>query len=85
VFREPPGAASNYWLNALVLDDPADREPLLHAANAAGLMTRPCWTLMPDLAMHAGRPSAPLPVARAIAARLVNIPSSAVLGMAAAS
>lgn len=80
VFAEPQGARSNYWLNALVLDDPADRDPLLAATNAAGLMTRPAWTLMPDLPMHGDCPAAPLPVARDIAARLVNIPSSAVLG-----
>jgi perosamine synthetase len=80
VIVEPPGAASNYWLNALALDDPADREPLLEAANAAGVMTRPVWTLMPDLPMHRGAPCAPLPVARDIAARLINVPSSAALG-----
>lgn len=80
VFAEPQGARSNYWLNALVLDDPADRDPLLAATNAAGLMTRPAWTLMPDLPMHGDCPAAPLSVARDIAARLVNIPSSAVLG-----
>jgi len=80
VFEEPAGARSNYWLNALVLDDPTDRDPLLEATNAAGLMTRPVWTLMSDLPMHADCPAAPLPVARDIAGRLINIPSSAALG-----
>jgi len=79
-FNEPPGAQSNYWLNAVILDNPADRDPFLEETNAAGLMTRPCWTLMSDLPMHRDCPSAPLPVARDIAARLVNIPSSAALG-----
>ena len=63
-----------------MLDDPTDRDPLLEATNAAGLMTRPVWTLMSDLPMHADCPAAPLPVARDIAGRLINIPSSAALG-----
>lgn len=80
MLAEPAGARSNYWLNALVLDDPADRDPLLAAANAAGVMTRPVWTLMPDLPMHAAAPCAPLPTARDILSRTVNVPSSAALG-----
>lgn len=79
-FAEPPGARSNFWLNALILDDPDDRDPFLAATNAAGLMTRPTWSLMPDLPMYAECPAMPLPIAKDIAARLVNIPSSADLG-----
>jgi perosamine synthetase len=79
-FTEPPGTRSNYWLNALILDDAADRNPFLAATNAAGLMTRPAWALMPDLPMYTGCPAMPLIVAPDIAARLVNIPSSAMLG-----
>lgn len=79
-FTEPAGARSNYWLNAVILDAAADRDPFLEATNAAGLMTRPCWTLMCDLPMYADCPAAPLPVSRDIVGRLVNIPSSAVLG-----
>lgn len=80
-FAEPEGARSNYWLNAVVLDEPADRDAFLEATNREGLMTRPCWTLMCALPMYSECPSAPLPVAHDIAGRLVNIPSSAVLGM----
>ncbi|WP_042775585.1 LegC family aminotransferase [Sinorhizobium fredii] len=81
-FAEPDGAESNYWLNAVILDDPAQRDEFLTATNDAGIMTRPCWTLMCDLPMYRECPQMDLPVARAIEARLVNIPSSPILGMA---
>lgn len=80
-FTEPSGARSNYWLNAVILDEAEDRDRFLSATNEAGLMTRPCWTLMCELPMYRDCPSAPLTVAREIAARLVNIPSSVALGM----
>lgn len=82
IFKEPAGCQGNYWLNALILD--ADHAPLrdalLEATNAAGIMTRPVWTLMHRLPMYAACPRMPLPVAEAIEARLVNIPSTARLG-----
>lgn len=80
-FVEPEGAKSNYWLNAVILDDAAQRDDFLAATNDAGLMTRPCWALMCDLPMYATSPSMPLPIARAIEQRLVNIPSSAILAL----
>lgn len=80
-FVEPEGAQSNYWLNAVILDDAAQRDDFLAATNDAGLMTRPCWALMCDLPMYETSPSMPLPVARAIEQRLVNIPSSAILAL----
>lgn len=78
---EPPFARSNYWLNALLLDEShaSSRDALLEATNEAGLMTRPVWTLMPHLPMFAGCPKMDLSVAESIERRLVNIPSSASL------
>lgn len=80
--REPTFAHSNYWLNAVMLDaDRADeRDALLATANDAGIMCRPAWSLMHRLPMYQVCPRAPLPVAEAIEARLINIPSSAKLG-----
>jgi perosamine synthetase len=79
--REPDFATSNYWLNAVMLneDRASERDSLLKAANDAGLMCRPAWTLMHRLPMFASCPRAPLPAAEAIEARLINIPSSAKL------
>ena len=82
LFTEPPFARSNYWLNAILLDeaDLALRDAVLAATNEAGLMTRPAWRLMHRLPMYADNPRMELPVAEALAARLINIPSSARLG-----
>lgn len=80
-FVEPAGAQSNYWLNAIILDEAGDRDTFLAASNDAGLMTRPCWSLMCDLPMYETSPTMPLKVAREIEQRLVNVPSSAILAL----
>ncbi|MEY4591822.1 MAG: hypothetical protein RIR18_717 [Pseudomonadota bacterium] len=81
LLNEPAGASSNYWLQALVLDEAlaGERDEILAATNDAGLMTRPLWKLMPQLRPFAGCPKAPLPVAESLVSRVINIPSSAVL------
>ena len=84
---EPPGTASNYWLNAILLNDDsgADLHAVLSATHAAGLLTRPAWTPMHRLAMFGDCPRDDLSVSESIARRLINLPSSAVLGMENAS
>ena len=84
--QEPRSCTSNYWLQTLLLDTPNEvvRDALLEATNAAGLMTRPAWTLMHQLPMFRDMPRAPLPVAESLALRLINIPSSADLVEASA-
>lgn len=81
-FAEPVFARSNYWLNALLLDEAhsGDREAVLEATNAAGYMTRPAWALMHRLPMYADAPRMDLPVAESLERRLINIPSSPALG-----
>ena len=78
---EPPGCRSNYWLQALLLDEDAagQRDAVLAATNAAGCMTRPVWTLMHEMAHFAACPRMPLPTATSLAQRLINIPSSPAL------
>ena len=79
LMREPAGCVSNYWLQTLVLGDAVagERDSVLAATNAAGLMTRPAWGLMHRLAPYADCPRAPTPVAESLERRIVNIPSSA--------
>jgi len=79
---EPAGTTSNYWLNAIVLDDVSieRRDALLGALNDAGYMSRPVWTLMHRLPMYADCPRMALPVAERLEASIVNLPSSAKLG-----
>ena len=76
---EPIGARSNYWLNAILLskDIAHTRNDVLECLNDAGVMARPCWTLMHRLPMYQNCPRAPLPVAEDIERRLINLPSSA--------
>jgi perosamine synthetase len=80
LLREPAYAKSNYWLNALVLDDlPAaatTRDTLLATLNQNGFQTRPLWNLMHTLTMYADVPRMPLPVATSLFDRLLQIPSS---------
>lgn len=80
---EPAGTRSNYWLNAVLVASQEQRDAVLEAANAAGYMTRPVWTLLCDLPMYRESPRMELPVARRIEATLVNVPSSPHLAPAA--
>jgi perosamine synthetase len=82
-FTEPDFAQSNYWLNVLLLDKQfaGYRDVLLEQTNSQGIMTRPAWTLMHELKIHeyCARMDK-LDVAEDIERRLINIPSSPILG-----
>ncbi len=80
---EPAGCRSNYWLNTVRLEQPDiyARDRLLAAANDADYRCRPTWTLLHKLPMYVDCPRAPLPVAERLEASLINLPSSAQLGM----
>lgn len=80
-FEEPPFARSNYWLNALIIEERyADqRDSLLENINAAGYMARPAWDLIPSLPMYINCPKMDLAVSESLQSRMVNIPSSAFL------
>lgn len=75
---ESIGCQSNFWLQALLLDESLanQRDAVLTATNAAGIMTRPVWTLMHRLSMYKNAQRAPLQVAELLERRLINIPSS---------
>jgi len=76
--KEPAQASSNYWLNALVLEDKEARGDFLKDLNGAGLMSRPVWRLMNELSMFNDCQSADLTNAKWLEERVVNIPSSAI-------
>jgi perosamine synthetase len=79
--RETAGTHSNYWLNAIILDDvptvEAMRNSLLKELNATNYMVRPPWSLL-----HKSKPfrdaprMASLSEAESIERRLINLPSS---------
>ncbi len=79
LIEEPANCRSNYWLQAILLDESiADqRDNVLQSTNDAGFMTRPAWTLMHRLKPYRESPRAPLSVAESLERRLINIPSSA--------
>ena len=80
--KEPMNCRSNYWLQAILLDENlADqRDAVLTVTNAGGVMTRPVWMLLHQLPMFATCPRMDISVGGSIARRLVNIPSSPSLG-----
>jgi dTDP-4-amino-4,6-dideoxygalactose transaminase len=73
---EAEGCRSNYWLNAVICPDRAQRDQLLQTTNKQGIMTRPIWQLMNRLPMYASAPTGELPNALWLEARVVNLPSS---------
>jgi perosamine synthetase len=72
------GAKSNYWLNVLMLDNLEQRDLFLEVTNAAGVMTRPIWTLMSKLPMFKDCQKGNLSNAEWLEDRAVNIPSSVI-------
>ena len=86
IVAERAGCVSNYWLQTLLLDErvAGQRDEILAATNDAGYMTRPAWTLMHRLPPYRDCPRMELDVAESLERRIINLPSSAHLGMAAA-
>lgn len=78
-FTEPELARSNYWLNALLLDETwiHERDPLLGHLHKNGILARPVWTLVHKLPMFRDCPRMDLSTAESLEARLINIPSGA--------
>jgi len=81
LFQEPPGAKSNYWLNALILEGAyiSRRDELLELTQNQRWLTRPVWTLLHRLPMYQDCPRMELTVAERVEASIVNLPSSASL------
>ena len=79
-FSEPLHAISNYWLNAILLNNKEERDKFLEQTNDAGVMTRPVWELMNHLPMFQDAQYGDISNAEWLAERLVNIPSS-VMGL----
>jgi len=76
---ELEGAKANYWLNAVILKDKAQRDLFLKETNGNDVMTRPVWSLMNTLEMFKNLQSGDLSNAKWLEDRLVNIPSGVML------
>lgn len=74
--EEPSNSRSNYWLNAVLLDNLTQRDKFLEYTNSNGVMTRPIWALMNKLEMFKTCQHDTLTHALFLEERIVNIPSS---------
>lgn len=73
---QPENSVSNYWLQAIILDNVTERDAFLQFTNDNGVMTRPIWRLMNELPMYKDCPHGDLSNAKWLEQRVVNIPSS---------
>lgn len=75
-FSEPENSYSNYWLNAIFLNNRVERDAFLTYTNEHGIRTRPAWRLMNKLTMFRQCMTGDLFNATQIEDTLVNLPSS---------
>lgn len=73
---EPNECQSTFWLNAIICKDKSERDSLLEETNRRGVMTRPLWKLMNELAQFKNCQKTDLKNAKYFYDRIVNIPSS---------
>ena len=74
--EEPKECKSNYWLQAILLNDIDQRNQFLEFTNKNGVMTRPIWRLCNELEMFKDCQKTDLKNAKYLEQRVVNIPSS---------
>jgi aminotransferase in exopolysaccharide biosynthesis len=77
--EEPKNSTSNYWLQAIVVEDIERRDEFLDYTNKNGVMTRPIWKLMNELDMFKDCQSDDLINSKYLEQRVVNIGSSVVI------
>ena len=78
--KMPPASTTsnwNHWLMALQFDSLEERNEFLKKTNAAGVMTRPIWSLMYKLPMYSDCMRDDQVNAQFLEERIVNIPSNA--------
>ena len=81
-YTEPSYGQSNYWLNAIFLEnnDAEERDALLRLMHEHGIMGRALWELHHCTPMYAACPRMDLSVSECIVRQLVKLPSGARLG-----
>lgn len=78
-FTESEYAFSNYWLNAVILENRQERDDFLEYANINKVMARPAWRLMNRLPMFENCQVYRIDNAMWLEERIVNVPSSVIL------
>ena len=74
---ESTDCRSNAWLHAILMADADRRDAFLAETHAAGILTRPVWTLLSELPMYRHCETDGLVDAQWLSKRLVTLPSSA--------
>lgn len=77
--EEPNDTKSNYWLNAILLENLESRNRFLQNCHDHGILCRPAWDILTDLPMYKNCYSDGLENAKFIIEKLVNIPSSPII------
>jgi len=73
---EPKDCRSNYWLNAVICEDFDQRSVLLEETHAAGVATRPVWTLISRMSTYRDCVTDELANSTWLESRVVCLPSS---------
>ena len=83
LFKELPDRRSNYWLQTIVLSEKyvSELPSVIESAQEVGLQLRPAWTPLHQLTPFMQCPRTDLSVTENLAKRIINIPSSAILGI----
>jgi len=74
--QEPKDSKSNYWLQAVIVEDIEQRDKFLDYTNSNGVMTRPIWKLMNELEMFRDSQCGNLKNSKYLEERVINISSS---------
>ena len=77
-FSEKENCKSNYWLNAIFLENKNEKERFLEKLNESNIMCRPTWTLLNQLPPFKNCQASELKNAKWIGDHLINIPSSSI-------
>ncbi len=77
--QEPTYSKSNYWLQAVIVKNIVNRDEFLDYTNKNGVMTRPIWKLMNELAMFKDCQCGNLENSKYLEERVINITSSVIV------
>jgi perosamine synthetase len=76
---EPHFGKSNFWLNAIALNNMEERNEFLEFMNNNGIQARPIWQLLNKLSMFSKNQCGDLTNSNWLEERIVNIPSSVII------
>ena len=74
--EEPKNTRSNYWLNAILLKDKAERDAFLSYTHEHKIYTRPIWNLITKNEFFRDSIREDISIAEWLEERIVNLPSS---------